>query len=896
MVLGEDFISELTSAAETVENLPIDHRLDSLWNLYLRTGLRAKLSKFLQDWIGTDGYLWEYNDLDETLNTLVPLAYSIDESALAEEAKDRASWMRIFYRGHKNDRFKVAVNWLNALGQVRPTTWRDLGVRLLSLSDQAGEMGSDNRNNYSLDVSIGSLAIQSGADDIRRLIWLNEPLVGHSQLYRIKNRILVGAADSLQNTKNPDHDQALSIWCACLAFARWFDDGDMSLLKDVRTQLLRAIKPSGAEKLDLALKSVSPSYYQEIQKMGECQEKQSESKGDNDVDALLDRIKNNDQLLPSEATILVQFLQMHTPDEYDLLRSKALSSVGTCDEYIRSWRYIDKDVPNSLKLIFQNSTNNDHWKLVEAATGKKSGSNWLQAVTENLFEVLLARAQFKGEGELAQGLQKIESLHEKWIRGGELRNKIKLANLPTLDKSITWPQSALQIIELVLSSRSSEMVSTGITSFQALTKAYPQLIPYAFDRWKDDTWLLRWWLHCSETWRGLAPEIVSEIIPKLEHCSKESLLQLRIQAWISLVLIEMEHSETATPFPKNPNYQSTPFIYTDQTDLPEFNSPQNSANFVNRWDGTESRIMRIETSVGVRLDDVRSKLAAMLRELPPEQRPSEFPQNLADDGDILCSQNDVAPLMSDVFEQKLADQPLTSPGIVRFAQAFLVNEDPWITANPPLISDSFEKWPDDSDFPRYGEVQDQVLLKNKLSKLARTDKVQDDEIVVGAIVRSYSSSHDVVYRYWYNESNEDIGILNHINAPTTLGSRSFVWYLIPWFEPSYDEGKRPMTFFSGGLQQLHHCNFEVVPSRIWVELFDWSPSPETPLVWMKGDQKVVRYEIIHGPVQSTHRAHYRQNVMHRWIVNRKAWESAKSKISGELIEQDDFNVSKSDMT
>lgn len=71
---------------------------------------------------------------------------------------------------------------------------------------------------------------------------------------------------------------------------------------------------------------------------------------------------------------------------------------------------------------------------------------------------------------------------------------------------------------------------------------------------------------------------------------------------------------------------------------------------------------------------------------------------------------------------------------------------------------------------------------------------------------------------------------------------------------------------------LLRCGLDIVPSRLWISLFGWTPHPENPLAWIHEDRIVARFEISHGPLNSPRSHAARQPVLHRWIIKRDAWQ------------------------
>jgi len=167
----------LLEAAATVPKFRMDDRRPSLWELYRRTGQNGELKAWLDRWLGEEGWLWtpDTGSRESTLGPLLALAREMGETTMAERSLDRASWLRITYRGAKDHSFRPLYEWLKTLGEAEPTCWRDLGAAVLTLDHAADVAGCDNEYGSEIQELIGCLAFRSGPDDFRRLLLLDEP-------------------------------------------------------------------------------------------------------------------------------------------------------------------------------------------------------------------------------------------------------------------------------------------------------------------------------------------------------------------------------------------------------------------------------------------------------------------------------------------------------------------------------------------------------------------------------------------------------------------------------------------------------------------------------------------------------------------------------------------------
>ena len=73
----------------------------------------------------------------------------------------------------------------------------------------------------------------------------------------------------------------------------------------------------------------------------------------------------------------------------------------------------------------------------------------------------------------------------------------------------------------------------------------------------------------------------------------------------------------------------------------------------------------------------------------------------------------------------------------------------------------------------------------------------------------------------------------------------------------------------GGARRLYFGNSQMIPSIIWKELLDCTPSEKTPYIWInENGEEVLWFERIASPMREAMREHYiRQPIIFRWVCD-----------------------------
>lgn len=880
----------LEAAAAVPQSFQLDSRKESLWELHRRTGGAAQLKAWLNRWLGADGWLWypDTSSRESTLDQLLPLAEELGENEIARQAKERASWLRITYRGSKDHSFRPLLLWLEALGEKEPTSWRDIGIMVQTLRQAAREAGCDNEYGSEIQELLGRLAYASGPDDVRRLLLADEEARnGDDRFYGLQKRTINGAIEFASRIGTLDVETAIAIWCLVLGWTRWHDSHTVSCLNELRHLLLaRVSNASQRTALERKLTQVSPG---EMTRTPAPETDSGRPRRQRTPETLtgadfLAEIRAGKIVQPTAALAVVKHLQRTRPPDYDALVRQTLSQVGPVSPYGGSWYYDDQETVPSLRAIAEIVSDDQMWSLVMAANIgiARGGSAWLQSMTENLFEVLLARASARGVSTLRAGLESMGDMHERWLRGGRKTENIKPVKLPLADNTATWADAVETSLDILLGSLAGEVISSGLQAVHAWITARPDRIEHLFLRWSGDDWKANWLLVLAERWAAEHPDQMNKVQTVLETMARERVLHLRLQAWLVQLVLAASKGKNLPEFPDNPNYTPTtdvPLTVPEKELLETTRKQVGASNFVDRFGAAKGILTRVERSMGCNLSDVETNIAQIVLQLPDSERPTTFPENLHAYGDVYCSLKELGPVISAAFERKLADEPLALPTVLRFAHGYLHGEDAWLASESPRPCHDAIAWPAEKLLePGYQVPTDRRELERICFQLATQSEVPEDEIVVGAKIDLYRTYEDFEFLFWFEESVQTNGVVSVSKPVKTISSRTFPWRFGRWFEQKLGKGNRPLVHFAGALSLLHNAGVQIVPAELWTTTFGWRPRHENPLEWVSADGIVARFERLHGPLRDARRGRFRQPLLERWIVKKTAWRAATPKL------------------
>jgi hypothetical protein len=208
------------------------------------------------------------------------------------------------------------------------------------------------------------------------------------------------------------------------------------------------------------------------------------------------------------------------------------------------------------------------------------------------------------------------------------------------------------------------------------------------------------------------------------------------------------------------------------------------------------------------------------------------------------------------------------------AQAVLPSDEPWLLTASGLPAEDKEAWPTDNALEALCGKRD---LEDILANHACAG-IQEHEEVLAAELRTYSRDRDVVFRMATHWTSTTMPVLSETRQPSTFNGRTYLYYEPTRYEPGTDPKAGWLTFNAGGLGMFFHTQVSPTPTKVW-DTLGWKPTPTNPFVWLHEGKPAVRFEVRLGPVrEAIHEPLYRQPVLLRWIISRKAKLEAEERL------------------
>jgi len=875
----------LAAAEQPLNNWPIDYRRSSLWMLLRHAGQTQRQRAWIIQWIGEEGWIWKEssNERENILCEWKAYTTEIGELQLFKKVESRLSWLRISYKTDRDDSFFAATLLLDELLRVEPSEWEKSGVRLWSLTDSARATGCDNNNEDYLERILAKAALRQQPNAMSRLVGAKEPNRKEDYwLYSIRNSLITAATELLKEQFPFESKTKILLWCLACGLCRWFQEGDIKLLSELKATLLAsASDQTDRDATTEIIRQLTPAEWIRIPKPIEVQHRGTPLKTNQEqqsFDGEISRLGKAPLALNTCLWLIRETLRSGHPESETLI-PRILLGVGAAREYASSWRWGDVTSLSSALEIGSLLSDDQLWPLAEAACREAGqGSHWLQGVTDNINVTFITRARGRGVSAIKDGLNRHLRMHEQWLEGGP--NELPISDV-ILDVDLTasnWSEAVADVLLFLLHSRSGEVVASALHGIHALVGYQPPIIKYLFLRIDDDRWRARWILKSAELWAALQPDDVDEARPLVERWLESDSLEHRLQAWIVLARLAYDRDEPAPLLPWPEATSDQPHIVRRGREILETTAETYGLMRISsRHNAARAHLHQLEAITG-ELTAVRNRVAELLDNLPPRLFPRhEWPHTIRQHNDFDIGLDDIEEILGQALDETMPRPQLGVEPLL--AQGFLSNEDPWIVRHTPPPDTDLSAWPTEKEIGEWQTPPDLKSLQEKLLMLSCHHKIDADEQVLAARVEIYSRFFDVHYHVWWEQNETDQTEVRASHIPTTISARSFCWWIGDWWEPQITDGEYPIAFLSGGSQRLAHSFVNWFPSTLWLDL-GWRPQPQNPLLWTFNDKPIARYEYLHGPLRETRSYHHRQQLLSRWVIKRVGFEMMEAELGG----------------
>lgn len=888
----EHIAALLTAAQEPLVNWPIDERRPSLWTLLRSAGEIQRLREWLENWLGENGKILgdAASDREYIVERWEPFALEIGAADLIDNIRQKLASGRITYRSDRDDTFFAASVLLDKFLRQQPSEWMSAGVRLWSLVDAAKGYGCGNNYDDAIATAVAKAALRSGPGDLVRLILAEEPNRRDEYwLHEKRNLLITGIAAIAEEGDDLTNETKLTLWCLAVGFCRWFRNGDVHRLSEMRATLIDTTAPGAPRRaLIREMQRITPAEavrepHSRAEQQPQLQDRAPDKEPSGDV--LRGILDGGSCLLPRCAELVREILRSWQAESASSIPA-VLRSVGRGYDYTYHWRAEGSPSTYAVYELARLLSDSQLWPLMEnACSNIEKSSYWLQAVSDNIQLLCAARSSARGGTTLRTALNRQMAMHERWMRGLNDYFPLSSVGFPETLPVAGWHVAAAHILAFLLNSRTGEVLASAIHGMHCLVAHKPETIETLFELTADDEWKARWVLNGSERWVATVPSAFERAKQYVTNWFENGPLEHRLQAWIVKSSLCLQQGETFPTLPWPIHQASVTGIVTrgrDALDLPPETYGLMHVSARHRAAG--QHLACLEAAVG-ELNGARNRTAELLDGLPDRERNRTWPESMRQHGDINVGLDDVGFLIGRALEESM---PAPSPEIVpRLAQGFLSNEDPWVLAYTPFPDHDLSAWPNEDEIGGWQKPPNISALRERLLLLACEHGLEEDEMVLAARVEVYSSFYDVHFNVWWEQRMRDESEISASHLPTTISARSFCWWLGNWWQPGASDTSRPLAFVPGGFQRLPHCFVEWCPARLWTREFDWKPSIHDPLTWTSAGKPVARFQRLHGYTRDSNNYHHRQPTLTRWLIKQSAFEIISDKL-GRLRRSDDI--------
>ncbi|PFW02675.1 hypothetical protein COL12_29610 [Bacillus cereus] len=885
-----NFIREYCS-----EKFPVNYMLKLGWKYLEQHGERELLAKWFDYWIGPDGMAW-HEDVSfrlEIVNELTELAY---ESGIpteeVEQALLRKDWGLISYTGHKEYIFNDLLPWFNEISKVKPHSWEIEGKKLLEISQEASKVG-DNRMETNLLNDLAIAIATSGPSDMWRFYQAK------SLTNNILNspHILMDGIIGMLEVYNVTEKEAMVLWSLGIGTLNWQNEVDRIYLNDLKEALILASKRSGIQDISDKLEKIGTSEFHaygsrikykvptrwfftnsedrdaewlELKKILETEDHGSAIMFIRDYK---NNITNRERNLWLGYSFLCNRLQREKPLDY-LLYMNQLKDIITNSQI--GWS-ID-DILLGFTAITPMLQENEKWSVIHGILSNIDFDNsyWITSLSEVLNGFCFYQSKLDGTDTLQHRFNRILETHLLWINGNGFLPEVKSIILPDTvgEYPLSWKEFALNYFLDILQSNNSSRIELALRGIWALFQFSPDGTKEYLDKIQEaDNRIKEWMLIIAERVATSIPENFNYFSAFVKHCYESDVLNLKFQA------LAVYHALNRTKGDMIPELQFSERSSNSLLMQINENGPrlmqipsirQGAFYSINGKDYARSSLAFVEEATKDDVLDIEKKLVNYLKISPKID--SNFKKIKIQNGEVeLVHVPEKYKLMDVLYHEISLGRWLGIPPL-RFAQAITSGDDPFILLDTPTPASDIEEWPIDEKLDKLIK-EDRNHLKNCFLQNINAG-ISEDEIVIGAVLSTYSYNNDVIFLFDLTLYEEHI-IKVRKHRSKVFNSRSFGFYENLRYDPfvEYNDTLAQMTYQTGSISYFSNQTFSVYPSRILSDIFTWEPSINNPRVWLHQDKIVIRHDYIHGPYRELYHGRLdRQPILQRWVCNKTIFE------------------------
>jgi hypothetical protein len=896
------FRSELVSIAkEHARTFPTGDTAEVVWGVLQEDGELGLLNDWWNHWCGEFGEAWSCSlgDRNGIVRTLVSLANGAGWSALADAALERLGWGRVGYSGHKDYSIYEPMEWFKILSQRDAAAWRDLGIRLLAVSEHASEVG-DNRLGFDTRMTVADAMTAEGISAVRTLASANSTRnatdwLGWESYMFFHWLIQCTAREDLTR-----HD-LLHMWCLGIGIMWWEFDSDYADLAALRDGIIERARLSGYNDIDVAIEKLGPLEFAAKPKKERRETRLWFESSDSivpcagDPNKFVQSVVNAPAGQPSIEDYIAA-VECFEKCSVSIRRDTKLAG----DLLTRFLERRDQDFPTwsfdgaarTVKTLLPHIDDEARLELARDVIRKavEQPANYrFFGASEDLGLLCLYRGETLPTDEIARFAERQIDTHWNWIQGfGHLPPvSSPILNSAAVDASSdSWERLAVDVLSGLLSSEATHAVAAslrGLFSLAEIGLATPH-IANIMENSKDSR-VRYWWLLLCERLLVELPHPDSDLRATVTRLLDDANLLVAVQAWVTLARFNRRQGEAPPAWPfATKKGAPAPTPGGGQRLIRSNDSTLGGMTFTSGGRSVFSRISRLGAITGLDVRDLESRVAARGWGREPSRRPARPRGNATA---LVFADNSAQDVLLDEVYRDLANGRFDSLDPVTVAEAVLPSDDPFVLLRTARVQEG-GAWPppdrwgntDRSPGPEVGERLREILLE---------DGIEETEVVLGGAISSYDLRTDYGLFHtlvWMNAPG-DLADDWFRSTPT---ARTFSFVMNSNGVNLARSSTHPFTLLAGGINEFTVGGLRVLPGYLWASL-GWRPAPPSGsgLRWTTPTGATIRFESLQGPPRSEAQdAHHRQPLLHRWVGPRSVIDEVVATLGGAVVPRSNF--------
>lgn len=766
---------------------------------------------------------------------------------LMQQVSHHIKWDVVSYTGHKEYIMQAPCEQFEALSKIVPSTWRDYGKRLYLLSNRA----SIANNRYATDIqeSLLNAAIVDGLASFWELRFWDE------ELYLDSNLLHYSVQKLIKNASN--ENELLAAWFLHYGISSWYSKDDRDNATLIYKTYLEKANELGVDKE--ILKKLTPEWVviaqhedkkneQDVRDISYEEKKKQEKKNAYDsfegsnVTLLLDNLQLRDPSLINERLKhIINWLN----DKDQLTTTVAKEILESMVNFLSSNYFYWNTLEREIKLLISKLGSDAFWKFAKVL-GINLTIHGFQFSTQSMY-YLLDLWHCKDAEQIKELLSLELESQEKWVTGNHHINIRKDWN--PVKNQFPTPTSHVEMVFYVLMEqieiKSAKLTEAALRGVYALGARFETVAITISTSWKDLTIFQQsMLLIVIARWGHERSQILEVLIDFLEDEYEKS-NNLELKYYLHSILKAYDQSkfenieftassvEYQLPMPKNffPVYNSNHFL--DLTAMCYNSSEMN--------------------------DDIHEKFVT----IPAQQ---EFGSSFIKPGDWQLYASKIKENQI-LYGEEQKGRWRKIPTALKKAWLLLA-DDPFLVTEMPRV--------------QYNEELEHIFKNDKVKFLSNiesfikqiNDDIHDYELVVGSCFYCSFEKNDISF-YEVAKLNEGLLVAIDNSFASCLGN-----YGLLFKEGGVFEGGRENIQETGlslfnivdGKMLFPHGNAQIVPSKIWKEVFHITQSEQSPFFWHdENDECVMRFERIVFPKENGFLdKFYTQPMLFRWLC-KKEW-------------------------